>query len=40
MKVYVGKYAPKTAIRTSMSKSRQEDWLINIPLYGIYVGIE
>lgn len=35
LKVYVEKYAPKTAIRTSMSKYRQEGWLINIPLYGI-----
>ena len=35
LKVYVEKHAPKTAIRTSMSKYRQEDWLINIPLYGI-----
>ena len=35
LKVYVEKHAPKTAIRTSMSKYRKEDWLINIPLYGI-----
>jgi uncharacterized protein len=35
LKVYVEKYKPKTAIRTSMSKYRQEDWLTNIPLYGI-----
>ena len=35
LKVYVEKYAPKTVIRTSMSKFRQEDWLINVPLYGI-----
>lgn len=35
LKVYVEKYAPKTAIRTSMSEYRQEDWLVNIPLYGI-----
>lgn len=35
LKVYVEKYEPKTAIRTSMSKYRQEDWLVNIPLYGI-----
>jgi uncharacterized protein len=35
LKVYVEKYEPKTAIRTSMSKYRQEDWLTNIPLYGI-----
>lgn len=35
LKVYVEKYAPKIVIRTSMSKYRQEDWLTNIPLYGI-----
>ena len=35
LKVYVGKYTPKTAIRTSMSKFRQEDWLTNVPLYGV-----
>jgi uncharacterized protein len=35
LKVYVEKYEPKIAIRTSMSKYRQEDWLTNIPLYGI-----
>jgi uncharacterized protein len=35
LKVYVEKYAPKTAIRTSMSKYRQEDWLVNMPLYGV-----
>jgi uncharacterized protein len=35
LKVYVEKYAPKTAIRTSMSKYRQEDWLTNVPLYGV-----
>ncbi len=35
LKVYVEKYAPKTAIRTSMSKFRQEDWLTNVPLYGV-----
>jgi uncharacterized protein len=35
LKVYVEKYEHKTAIRTSMSKYRQEDWLTNIPLYGI-----
>ena len=35
LKVYVEKYTPKTAIRTSMSKYRQEDWLTNVPLYGV-----
>ena len=35
LKVYVEKYTPKTAIKTSMSKFRQEDWLTNVPLYGV-----
>ena len=35
LKVYAEKYVPQTAIRTSMSKYRQEDWLVNIPLYGV-----
>jgi predicted AAA+ superfamily ATPase len=37
LKVYVEKYQPTTAIRTSMSRFREQDWLTNIPLYGIYV---
>lgn len=35
LRVFVDKYSSKTAIRTSMSKYRQQDWLTNIPLYGI-----
>ena len=35
LKVYVEKFKPKTAIRTSMSGYRVDDWLTNIPLYGI-----
>jgi predicted AAA+ superfamily ATPase len=35
LKVFVEKYGNKNAVRTSMSKFREEDWLINIPLYGI-----
>lgn len=38
LKVFVEKYAPTTAIRTSMSRFRVQDWMMNIPLYGI-VGI-
>ena len=37
LKVYVEKYAPQVALRTSMSPYRQEAWLINIPLYAIGV---
>jgi uncharacterized protein len=36
LKVFVEKYTPTTAIRTSMSRFRAQDWLINIPLYAIY----
>ncbi len=35
LKVYYGKYHPKTAIRTSMSDHREEEWMINLPLYSI-----
>jgi hypothetical protein len=35
LKVFVEKYGNKNAVRTSMSKYREEDWLKNIPLYGI-----
>lgn len=38
LKVFVEKYAPTTAVRTSMSRFRAQDWMMNIPLYGI-VGI-
>ena len=35
LKVFVEKYKPPKAIRTSMSKYRVEDWLVNVPLYAI-----
>ena len=35
LKVFSEKYKPEYAIRTSMSDYRQEDWLINLPLYAI-----
>ena len=34
-KVYCRKYLPETAIRTSMSDFRKEDWFVNVPLYAI-----
>jgi uncharacterized protein len=37
LKVFVEKYQPQTAIRTSMSHFRTQDWLTNVPLYGIAV---
>jgi predicted AAA+ superfamily ATPase len=36
LKVFVEKFENKNAIRTSMSKYKEEEWLTNIPLYGIY----
>ena len=35
LKVFVEKYENKNAIRISMSKYREENWLTNIPLYGV-----
>ncbi len=36
LKVFVEKYQSNTAIRTSMSRFREQEWLTNVPLYGIY----
>ncbi len=35
LKSFCEKYKPSIAIRTSMSGFRKEEWLINLPLYGI-----
>lgn len=35
LRVYYDKYKPDTAIRTSMSNYREEDWMTNIPLYAL-----
>jgi len=35
LKVYTEKFNPQVALRTSMSDFREQDWLTNIPLYGI-----
>lgn len=35
LKVYFEKYTPAIAIRTSMSDYRHDEWLLNLPLYGI-----
>lgn len=35
LKVYCGKYQPNMAVRTSMSNYREQEWLINLPLYAI-----
>ena len=33
LKVYCEKYCPKLAIRTSMSDYREQDWMVNMPLW-------
>ena len=35
LKVFNEKFAPAISVRTSMSDYREQDWLINIPLYAI-----
>lgn len=35
LKTFCQKYKPLTAIRTSMSDFRKEDWITNLPLYAI-----
>lgn len=37
LKVYVENFKTTKAVRTSMSLHRKEDWMENIPLYGIFV---
>ena len=33
LRVYCDKFKPQMAIRTSMSNYREQDWMINVPLY-------
>mgnify|MGYP001046881319 FL=1 len=35
LKVYREKFQPKLSIRTSMADYKEEDWLLNLPLWGI-----
>lgn len=35
LRAFCDKYKPQYAIRTSMSDYREQDWMTNIPLYGI-----
>lgn len=35
LRSYCEKYKPKTAVRFSMSDYREQDWMINVPLYEI-----
>jgi len=36
LKIFVEQYKPVTAVRSSMSDFRKEDWLTNLPLYAIH----
>lgn len=36
LRVYVEKFHPALAVRTSMSKARTQDWMVNIPLWAIF----
>ena len=40
LKSYCQKYQPKVAVRTSMSNYREEQWLLNMPLYAINMLLE
>jgi predicted AAA+ superfamily ATPase len=33
LKVFFEKYQPKTAVRSSMSPFRKQEWMVNVPLY-------
>ncbi|MCL2321902.1 MAG: ATP-binding protein [Oscillospiraceae bacterium] len=35
LKAFVDKFHPKLSVRSSMSDYKQEDWLLNLPLYAI-----
>lgn len=35
LRTYCEKYKPKTAVRFSMSDYREQDWMVNVPLYEI-----
>ena len=35
LKVYCGKYQPELAVRTSMSDYREQEWMVNMPLWTI-----
>ncbi|TNH07006.1 ATP-binding protein [Testudinibacter sp. TR-2022] len=40
LKSYCEQFQPKSAVRTSMSDYRQEDWLTNVPLYGVGIFVK
>ena len=36
LKAYYDKYEPALAVRTSMTDYREQDWMVNLPLYAIH----
>lgn len=37
LKVYVEQFQPEYALRFSMADYREQDWLVNVPLYGVSI---
>lgn len=37
LKAYVKQFQPEWAVRFSMADYQQQDWLVNVPLYGFNV---
>lgn len=35
LKAYCEKYQPEYAVRTSMSNYREQEWMVNLPLYAV-----
>lgn len=35
LRIYAQKFSPQLAVRTSMADYRQEDWMLNLPLYAV-----
>ena len=35
LKAFAAKYGLKDAVRTSMSNYREQDWMVNVPLFGV-----
>ncbi|MCD7751272.1 MAG: ATP-binding protein [Lachnospiraceae bacterium] len=40
LRSYCQKYKPEIAVRTSMSKYREQDWMVNVPLYALTAYLE
>lgn len=40
IKVYREKFKPKVSVRTSMTDYREEDWLVNLPLWAVEVVLD